>query len=982
MQTRPQQDQHGFTLAVVLVVMAAIVLLAVGVLTVVGIERKTARAYIDSKRAEWIARAGMEDVRAMLGEQTANDDFLVLSQLGEGDEGSLREAPEYLFLARGRDVADGVDYELYPLFSSGSNSRAVDSLSGLPEISDWVDESSAARLDTLPWKDEPQVAWMPVEDEDGRVVGRYGFWVEDLQARLDGTLAGGDERVEWPFPAPGVRNEEDAEAAVASFHALDPSQTGDKETSELDRRLDEGRPVMISPDSAVAALNGAPGRERDERGRLLDAAGDAVERSVAVGLRSYDERPVIPFSVGIDPDLTGEPKVNLNALLGRNRDAAVARFASHVDKALPDFRQRAGGFPDAYLETLAAGAFDYADADGEPTVAENYRGIDAAPLISEVFLRIEYDGLKFEEDRKYMKWEFRVYTELWNMTSEPVNGVCRVSYENGLSPTGIGVLPQGRRFDDPQLLDDPKQAMHDLELIAGIYWSPEQVVSLQPDEYGVYLMATVEYLVDVGPRSGPGSEFIKSFALSEPLGAAGISMQWNGVAVSRVPRIVRSPQNLAFYATRKQIAVEAAIPGHSYGPYGDFVNNMGDPRIAHYIRNEAAGENAYPENASPGRRNIRRGTVYDGDSSTKSRHYGRVLPSEWPDGGHNSLVGTWTPGGNVEILPTDVQMIGNLPVPERANAVQRLSQRGRFYSAAELGRVFDPIMWRPAYADLPNRPGSGRRDTSTLHTPSARMPSGRSTWPEVTEASSPSADYGGGNTLRVGRTEHQRFRNESQHAARMLDLFHTGKPSSAGSDEREGPLVSIQGHVNLNTAPPDVIRALVAGRLKQDPKVGRLLSASHSKAPWMAPRTAQVEVGTPTRERAADLIAEALIAERPFASAYDVATAKDASEEPLWGNPELFDLGSGLRWSDAAAEELFGRLWESSTLRSRNFRVWVVGQSIAPMDREANTWLDSPRVLAESRKVFSLFADPGERDVDGKIVGERAEVDVIYENDF
>ena len=72
-------------MAVVLVVMAAIMLLAVGVLTVVGIERKTARAYIDSKRAEWIARAGMEDVRAMLGEQTANDDFLVLSQLGEGD---------------------------------------------------------------------------------------------------------------------------------------------------------------------------------------------------------------------------------------------------------------------------------------------------------------------------------------------------------------------------------------------------------------------------------------------------------------------------------------------------------------------------------------------------------------------------------------------------------------------------------------------------------------------------------------------------------------------------------------------------------------------------------------------------------------------------------------------------------------------------------------------------------------------------------
>ncbi|MBK1826494.1 type IV pilus modification PilV family protein [Haloferula rosea] len=980
--SRQRYPRRGFTLAVVLVVMAAILLLAVGVLAVVGIERKTARSYIDSKRAEWIARAGMEDVRARLGEQTANDDYLIVSQPGEVDAGSTLDPLDYLFLVRGSGGGDDVEYELQPLFSSPLERRTVTDLSALPPVTDWSEPTSAGEMEVRPWSESARIAWIPVEDDAGKVVGRYGFWVEDLQARLDASQAGGDGRVEWPFPAPGVSDEEGDEEAVVSFHALDPSRTGDEESSELDSLLDGGREVLVSPESAVAALGREPGLDRDDQGRLEDPMADVVERSVVAGLRSYEELPIVPFSAGIDEALTGEPKLNLNELLGMERDRAVDEFARHVEQGLPEFDERGGGFPDDYLRTLAAGALDYADTDDTPTLGGSYRGLDAYPLLSEIFLRIGYNGLEFKDGRKYMKWEFQVFTEFWNMTSESVSGLCQVSYENGLGPTGIGVIPQGRRFDDPSLLDDPIQSTHNLEKKDGKYWSPSLNVSLEPDEYGVFLMATVEYSLDVGPISGPGSEFIKTFALSEPLGAAGMSLRWNDDEVARVERIVRSPQNLTFYATRQSVAVEAAIPGHSYGPYGDFVNNMGDPRIAHYIRNEAAGENAYPENASPGRRNVRRGTIYDRDSSTKPRHYGRVLPSEWPDGGHNSMVGSWNPGSDERSLPTDSRLIGNLPAPERENAVQRLSQQGRFYSAAELGRVFDPVMWQPAYADLPNRSGSGRLDTKTLLDSSPRMPTSRTTWPEVTAASVPSADYGGGNTLRIGRTEHQRFRNEEQHAVRLLDLFHAGKSTLQEEEERESPLVTVDGHVNLNTASEDAIRALVAGNLRQDPKIGRVLSSSHSNMPWMAPRTVQSDVGTPAREKAADLIAEAIIAERPFDSAYALAMVEDEQERSIWGNEELFDLGSKLRWTDAAAEELFARLWESSTLRSRNFRVWVIGQSIAPTDATGTAWRDTPTVLAESRKVFSLFADPGERDADGRIRENRVDVEILYENDF
>ena len=69
MRTERQKTQsEGFTLAAVLVVMAAMLLMAVGVMAVVGIERKTARSYVDSKRAEWVARAGMDGVARGLTE--------------------------------------------------------------------------------------------------------------------------------------------------------------------------------------------------------------------------------------------------------------------------------------------------------------------------------------------------------------------------------------------------------------------------------------------------------------------------------------------------------------------------------------------------------------------------------------------------------------------------------------------------------------------------------------------------------------------------------------------------------------------------------------------------------------------------------------------------------------------------------------------------------------------------------------------------
>ena len=119
-------------------------------------------------------------------------------------------------------------------------------------------------------------------------------------------------------------------------------------------------------------------------------------------------------------------------------------------------------------------------------------------------------------------------------------------------------------------------------------------------------------------------------------------MEWNGQLadqsrgeVRRYNATLNYPSNTASKPRQK---VRATVPGHSYKRGFSYINNMGDPRISFY--NAAPQDaNAYPENYSPNRRTVRWTTIYSRDAPTKPKVYGRVLPSEWPDGGHDSEFG-------------------------------------------------------------------------------------------------------------------------------------------------------------------------------------------------------------------------------------------------------------------------------------------------------------------------------------------------------
>src|SRR5690606_14921391 len=162
----------------------------------------------------------------------------------------------------------------------------------------------------------------------------------------------------------------------------------------------------------------------------------------------------------------------------------------------------------------------------------------------------------------------------------------------------------------------------------------------------------------------------------------------------------------------------------------------------------------------------------------------------------------------------------------------------------------------------------------------------------------------------------------------------------------------------------------------------------HQLQGLMAPPVTPTELGSPTQDLAADRVADAIVRSRPFACMADLAIASeppgpsipsnDSDHGAVFGNRRMYPEGERIQWSDPPAEELFARAHDSATLRSRHFRVWIVGQALAP----ARAGSVEPQVLADRRKTFRVFADPGERTEDRRIDPRTYRPVVTYDNDF
>lgn len=972
----------GFTLPAILVVVGALLILAVGILLVVGIECHTARAFADRERANLAVRAGLEDIRGILNLEAGNDDFVILQSTLAIPITLGRQPAAQLFLARGKAEDTAYSYRYVPLFSTQTLPRADTTLAP-PNVEPLVGTTAEEYLDftTLPYTDKVRAAWLPLKDDKERTVARYAYWVEDLQSRIDPAIVGNAQgsggehaRAEWPFPAAGL-NPKDLAATEPSLdqvalYAVDPAATSDRQ-GDLAQTLIKNRKLLVSPDSLLAAaaieppLNRLTGVGNGKIGELTHLKSRAVEEALVAGLHAYKEQPLVPFAEGIAPAAAGKPKLNLNQLLATGGTAAVDEMAAHINNALPKFVGRKGGFPDDYLKTLAANAIDYADSDPKATLGKDYRGLDAYPLVSEFLMRFSWDKVSSEDGKVYVYLSASTYVELWNLTDQTVSGNVEMTHD-----TRYRVELGG----DPNLIleDHMSEATPSLVYQAGSYWYPSQTITLKANEYRVIHCGTVTYrLLARDYVLGPLALLDEDSGKSK----SGYKMKWNGQIVDwsrggmhRLNCGLKAPDK-----GKVTYSVRSTIPGHSYnaGEFRTYLDNMGDPRMSIYI-NAPQDAVVYPAGYSPNRRNIR----YNIYKTNTAAVYGRVMPSEWPDGGHNSTcesitalsqTDTQLPPDDPIFFPSASSVLRNPPPDEAPLRLSENSKPGnlsRYYSATELGRVYDPIQW-----DIAPPPG-------------ANLP-----WGDVEVSTHPDEKRGGGNTLKIGRPEHPMFDKATEpgmEARRLLDLFHAGISRSTAASEREGPVIQIQGQVNLNTASRDVLRAIIIGAVTMDPKIAKRIEESHTLTGLMAPPVQSFKMTAAEIGAEADRIADAIISTRkatPFTSPSALAEVRESASSVanlVFGNKNLISDGAKVNRSDSAAEEIFARLYEASTVRSRNYRIWVVGQAVAA----TTTTPAAPQVLSEVRKVFTVFADPGARASDGAINLSQTRLTLLHENDF
>lgn len=637
---------------------------------------------------------------------------------------------------------------------------------------------------------------------------------------------------------------------------------------------------------------------------------------------------------------SAKKKYNLNDFFsnGLATPTALNTIVSAISSNLPAFAgTRAGGFiltagggatntnaytTNAYLQTLAASIIDYADTDSTPTtdgtiLSTNrdrpaYRGVDSHPFVNEYATRFNLFSTNTTSvggtTGRAIVIQSTDYVELWNPSNLTNSGTLTFVAINR-QPLAAGFA--NFNFTNPLWATNAKG----IKINGGIS-SNSTNVTLKPNEFLVIDFPTVTNCffypannltlpLDLGP---PNNDINSSYRVA-----------WNNVYYDgALGNLKRISKKLALNAPKWSATIPGFV-GSDLTP-GSFKNMSGDPRAVIYQSFPQDAVN-YDANSSFGGRNSRSGIA-------QNQPYKEVKPSLWPDGGHDSPAGPAT--GSDAKTP-------NLGTgPNYTNSpVSRVSNAGFYSNVCEIGSVFDPIQWF-------DTAGKGA---------SSGFGSDGGQWTNLTPAGIASNVYGGGTTLRIGRAEYSRFAwtnwnnapvahpNMAASAAALLDIFcaTTNNPAYLSGRFDDGD------QININTAPPRVLRALAAG----------VVLSNH---PGLKPSN---NFAIPAS--AVDNFVKGVTnfrARYPFYSASQLAfIGTDASwpNTNTWPAGAVFTSGGAgfTEGSDAAVEEWFSKIHALSKVQSRNFRIYVQAQLIKT--RGTNTNPNTFIFSSMGRRYYDVF---------------------------
>jgi hypothetical protein len=935
------REARGFALVVTLIMLVLAAVIVIALLSNASLDRGTAKSGEDRYQAELATQNGLEAAKkALLASPdfggttppvTQGDGFLVVK--GEGPPDSSGNKPSYYFLAKAQAGGNGaIDY--YPLFAGGTAQNIATGINPTtyavtpPTVPTTAFATNPAqetfgtttRLypQLLPGQGSAFAQWIEVRDPNDNATApahnlpyqRYTFWIEDLAGYVDATIAGntagsasGNARPLDKSTAAKRYQTTPGEIALFTLFkptlSVDPGDTGAKDLI--------GNRALLFTVPTLRQVAPGPGNT------------DVTTPVLAARFHADSEAPLVPYGLGYkDEGSLTAPKLQLNAQVTSGGAAAVTAIASKIKNNLPTFdAQRKGGLTGQdYLNTIAASMIDYADTDSDATTGADYRGIDSFPLVSELYsMKWWYKAayLNASTGTYFVSLEMDTWAELWNTTNLPISGTCTFDMAENLDlQAGVYTYTFGIQQADLQ---------NHSSVVTTYPAGQSFIVTLKANEYGVYHIRKDLFEFNTGiappllppdPNTTPprrmnltgGSKTNYTLKWSGSSGTPSIIVDHAGTQAGvGVNRIGGSMDG--YGASSKRWS--GTYPGFGYtdSPNGTTTQYdlPGDPRSAYFIQSGQVAV-VYDQGSSFWERNNR-------PNISGNPIYKEVKPSSWPDGGHDSKIIGTAPGANKTTDPPATAPAG--VITEETKAPVTISNAGSYSTVAEIGNIFDPGQWNVA-TNASNQ------------------------WTDITLATQSSGKYGGGYQLRIGRPEFTLFDKPGTRAWQLLDLFTTTARTNT------------IGLININTASREALRCLGAAVLLN--RDADIQPAALKDTLFPAAVSAQ-----------ADRFADAVIAARPFLSPAQLSSLKVAgTNDSVFGDPAAWNgatQAAPTEWGDSGKKEYFAKVFPLATVRSRNFRVFVTGQSL---DK-------SGRVTSTLSKVFQVYLNPT-RDATGAITAQ------------
>jgi len=547
-------------------------------------------------------------------------------------------------------------------------------------------------------------------------------------------------------------------------------------------------------------------------------------------------------------------------------------LCSHLQDSLQNFGLRGGALPpQAYLQNISANLLDLLDEDKLPRCGENYRGLEALPFVSELFINYRWNSSSSDEKFGYALLDVDIYAELHQWAQQPFEGELEFG---ALLPWKYLSSGISRRLDDTKLLSP--QSRQNLREEQGLWWSRPFKLSLQPGEYKVCKLMQLQLRL---PLAKAGQK------LPSPLQLSLQKNRYIRYALSHGKQIYDSSGKGVFQSelvlhappakNAKNQSMRCNESAHSLGTYGKLLGNSGDERISFYLQ-EVQSSNQWPDNASPFRRNVRRKLF---NAAALPPRYSYVNVSCWPDGGLDSPCRQSPPLKDAHLLEPD-------------NAYWQNNASGQIYQPrlllpaeleplAPLSLCYDPLLWNPQTTN---------DGLITLSSQSDRA-------------------AGGGNSLRLARREHQRFEHTPQQAALLLDVLNPYlQAATRGANWRE-----MRSQINLNSCNAQVLQSLLQHAFAEQQgqmalRGGKFSSWNKVEATRRAARTAP----KPSLQE----LAEQLMDKRPLRSLAELAE--------LFGS---FDPTEQQHMAFAHYHEhRLERLLATSCLYGDNYRIYAVAE--------------------------------------------------------